>query len=222
MIIPIANESKVFCMAPWVHMHVWPNGSTYACCLHPPEVKENALGNIKTEGLVQVWNGTNMRKLRTNMLNEIPTPEVCTRCYQKEDGGFSSLRKWMNEYFYERHLPVVESTTDDGTVDKFNLVHWDFRFSNLCNLKCRTCGHELSSQWYDDFVKEHPRHKVNPKVIRIVERNDPDFWALLESIIPEVETIHFAGGEPLIRHWNYCTNISGMISRSITAPMVLS
>ena len=29
----------------------------------------------------------------------------------------------------------------------------DFRFSNLCNFKCRTCGPDLSSSWYEDHNK---------------------------------------------------------------------
>ena len=27
------HDSKVFCMAPWIHMHVWPNGRAFPCCL---------------------------------------------------------------------------------------------------------------------------------------------------------------------------------------------
>ena len=201
--VPKPSTSKVFCMAPWVHMHVWPNGNTYACCLHPPDNVDDSLGNIKVDGLAKVWNGDNMRRLRVNMLNEQKTPEVCTRCYQKEDSGFSSLRSWMNDYFYEKHSPIVASTDQNGEVEKFNLVHWDFRFSNICNLKCRTCGHELSSQWYDDFLKEFPSARSKQKLIRIVERNDPMFWDLLEGILPDVESIHFAGGEPLLMEEHY-------------------
>ena len=28
-----AKESKVFCMAPWVHVHAWAGGEVYPCCL---------------------------------------------------------------------------------------------------------------------------------------------------------------------------------------------
>lgn len=196
----IDKNNKVFCMAPWVHLHVWPNGSTYACCLHPPEHGE--LGNIKESGLSGVWNSDKMKQLRLNMLAETPTPEVCERCYHKEKTEFGSLRTWMNEYFYDRHNAVVDTTLEDGTVDKFNLVHWDFRFSNICNLKCRTCGPQFSSSWYDDEIIRFPTYK-DPKIIRIVERNNPDFWALLDSIIPELESIHFAGGEPLMMEEHY-------------------
>lgn len=189
-------------MAPWVHLHVWPNGEAYACCLHPPE--NGALGNVVTDGLRGVWNGNSIREMRINMLSNKATNSVCSRCYQKETEGFSSLRTWMNDFFIDKHAEVVNSTLDDGTVDKFNLVHWDFRFSNICNLKCRTCGPVLSSGWYEDSVQlRHGNKTANKKIIRIVERNDPDFWGSLESIIPELETIHFAGGEPLMMEEHY-------------------
>ena len=29
------NENKTFCMAPWVHMNIGPNGDVYPCCMMP-------------------------------------------------------------------------------------------------------------------------------------------------------------------------------------------
>lgn len=29
----LLTESKNFCMAPWIHMHLFPAGTTYPCCL---------------------------------------------------------------------------------------------------------------------------------------------------------------------------------------------
>ena len=29
--------SKTFCMIPWVHLHVWPEGNSYPCCFFDAE-----------------------------------------------------------------------------------------------------------------------------------------------------------------------------------------
>lgn len=26
-------NSKVFCMMPWIHTHVWPSGNAFPCCM---------------------------------------------------------------------------------------------------------------------------------------------------------------------------------------------
>jgi radical SAM protein with 4Fe4S-binding SPASM domain len=29
------NNNKTFCMAPWTHMNIGPNGDVYPCCMMP-------------------------------------------------------------------------------------------------------------------------------------------------------------------------------------------
>ena len=91
------TESKIFCMAPWIHMHVWPNGRAFPCCLADPA--KGDYGNTNQSTLKELWNSDVAKKLRVNMLADKPHP-TCTRCYRLEaDGDAHTLRINMNKKF---------------------------------------------------------------------------------------------------------------------------
>jgi organic radical activating enzyme len=195
------TKTKTFCMAPWTHMHFMPNKDINPCCLSPID---RTLGNLRDQTIKEVWNSEVTKQLRLDMLNGVPRNDFCNRCYEKEEDGFTSLRTHMNDSYSQKYQTLVESTSSDGTVDKMNLVHWDFRFSNICNQRCRTCGIEFSSQWHDDYIKlwDVPKDRQPPKIKKIwnnLESFEKDF----EELFDIVEYIHFAGGEPLITDEHY-------------------
>lgn len=188
-------------MAPWTHMHFMPNKDVNPCCLSPID---QTIGNMGQQTIHQVWNSDQMKKLRQDMLQGNDCSNFCHRCYEKEEAGFTSLRTHMNESYSNRHWPVVESTQEDGTVSDLNLVHWDFRFSNVCNQRCRTCGIEFSTQWYNDYIKLWSVDEANapPRVKKIWDSLEA-FEADFDELFDKVEYIHFAGGEPLITDEHY-------------------
>ena len=75
----------------------------------------------------------------------------CVKCYEQEANGWTSMRKSANKHF-GHHVKEINNTKEDGSFDKVNMIYWDIRFSNLCNLSCRYCGTYFSSNWYDDQV----------------------------------------------------------------------
>ena len=81
------NDNKTFCILPWVHMHMWPNGITYPCCL---ATNDYVIGNTNKESFKDLWNSERMRELRRNMLDGKPT-SGCSRCYEHEENGSRSL-----------------------------------------------------------------------------------------------------------------------------------
>jgi sulfatase maturation enzyme AslB (radical SAM superfamily) len=89
-------------------------------------------------------------------------------------------------------------------VDQFEMTYWDIRFSNLCNLKCRSCGHIFSSSWYQDQAKlaggDWAKHN---RVLNIAGRSETDMWEQLLPHLDYVEQIYFAGGEPLMMEEHY-------------------
>ena len=190
------KESKRFCMLPWTHLHSWPDGRVLPCCMAP---MDEILGNLKDQSFEEIWNSEKLRKMRVSMLNDKSTKE-CTRCYSMENSGLNTTRTWANETF-ENHFDKIATTQEDGTVEKINLPYIDFRFSNLCNFKCRTCGPDLSSSWYEDNVKMYGPlpHK---KIIRPY-KDEETFWQKVEPYMDTLEEIYFAGGEPLIMEEHY-------------------
>jgi organic radical activating enzyme len=84
------------------------------------------------------------------------------------------------------------------------MTYWDIRFSNLCNLKCRSCGHIFSSQWYQDQAKlAGGDWKDRNTVLNYAGRTELDMWQQLEPHLDYVEQIYFAGGEPLLMEEHY-------------------
>ena len=184
-------HSETFCMLPWIHLHAWPDGRAYPCCLANAKFP---VGNFKTDSMRDIWNHAPMREIRVNMLNDRPCRE-CTDCYEQESAGFSSMRNNANKNFGQ-HIDLVDQTLPDGTVPDFRLHYWDVRFSNICNLKCRSCGSIFSSRWYDDDVRLWGK-ELRPRV-QFAGRHEEDVWEQMQEHIPYLDQIYFAGGEPLI------------------------
>lgn len=196
------KSRKTFCIAPWSTLQVLPNGDVNLCCLSP---SDKVIGNITETSISEVWNGEKMKEIRKNFLNDVPQPEYCGRCYQKEADGFTSLRNGLNANYAERLKQEVENTNEDGSTDKVTLKHWDFRFSNICNFACRTCGPGFSTKWVNDFRRLYGESDIlgASTLISIAQDRDDPLLDELAKMINEMESIHLAGGEPLMMEAHY-------------------
>jgi radical SAM protein with 4Fe4S-binding SPASM domain len=193
-------ESNTFCMYPWVHMHVEPSGRVSPCC-GANYKDESSIGHTSDSSLKEIWNGQPLRDLRVKMLNNQPS-ETCARCYESEKAGFFSMRLSANKH-HGHHIELVESTSESGHVDQFKMIYWDVRFSNICNLRCRSCGPSFSSQWYQDQLKIAPDYAKNHKALIFAGKFESDLWEQLLEHIDHVEQIYFAGGEPILMDEHY-------------------
>jgi len=155
---------------------------------------KHPVGNFKEKSMRDIWNDDAMRQMRTNMLDDQPCKE-CSDCYEQEEYGFASMRNNSNKNFGQ-HIDEVDATLPDGSTPNFQLHYWDVRFSNICQLKCRSCGSIFSSRWYDDDVKLWGR-ELRPRV-QFAGRHEDDVWEQMQEHVPHLDQIYFAGGEPLI------------------------
>lgn len=195
----LLSDSKFFCIYPWTHIHAWPTGQAFPCCMSEPA---GQIGDVREQTLQDIWNGDSMKKLRVNMLTEQPSA-ACARCYEQEQSGFFSGRKSANKH-HGHHIERVLETHKDGALDRFEMTYWDIRFSNLCNLRCRSCGHIFSSQWYQDQAKiAGPEWAKKHQVLNYAGRTETDMWEQLSQHLDYVEQIYFAGGEPLLMQEHY-------------------
>ena len=189
----LLEDSKTFCIYPWIHLHAYPTGEAYPCC--HAEMKPGIVGNCRTNTLAEIWQDQPMQKLRSDMLSETPHA-ACTRCYEQEESGFFSGRRSANKH-HGHHIKKLDE-------NPFEMTYWDIRFSNLCNLKCRSCGHIFSSQWYQDQAKlAGGDWKEKNTVLNYAGRTETDMWSQLEPHLDYVEQIYFAGGEPLLMEEHY-------------------
>lgn len=196
---PGDKVSKTFCTLPWGHMHVWPEGKTYTCCLAK---NDDVLGNIEDMTLEEMWNVPLQKSIRKDML-EGKEPSTCNKCFSQERNGIQSMRVAANQML-EKHIDrFVETTKPDGHSDEFNLLYWDFRFSNICNFKCRMCGGALSSSWFDDEKKVFGHTSLPKALIHVNDISKKNIYEYLDQFIENVEEIYFAGGEPLLMDEHY-------------------
>lgn len=196
------TQSKTFCMLPWMHMHAFPDGRAYPCCLseywHP-------VGDLRKHSMIEIWNQEAYKTMRRNMLDDKECKE-CTKCYEQEQVGAFSMRHDSNRN-YGHLIDEIDQTQPDGTHPEFKIRYWDVRFSNLCNFSCRSCGPIFSSNWYNDHVKLYNRKPdVLGREMDRVEYTAGDEDAMLSQMLPHIphlEQVYFAGGEPLIMKEHY-------------------
>lgn len=192
---------NTICVIPWVHLNIIPRGKVYPCCMTTDFT--GYAGDLTTQTIEEVWNSDYMKSIRVQMLNG-EEPKMCSRCFESERSSGHSSRLNHNNHFNSKlkEIPIITQT--DGTVENVDLKYWDFRFSNLCNYKCRTCGPEYSSSWIPEArAFGWTDEKANDKVININSVDDYANVDFLKKYIPIVEKIYFAGGEPLLmdEHW---------------------
>jgi sulfatase maturation enzyme AslB (radical SAM superfamily) len=196
----LLKDSKTFCIYPWIHLHAYPTGEAYPCC--HAEMGVGQVGNCRDNTLKKIYHSEPMNQLRANMLSEVSSP-ACQRCYEQEESGFFSGRRSANKH-HGHHVGRVITTDPTGHVDHFSMTYWDIRFSNLCNLSCRSCGHIFSSSWYQDQAQlAGPTWALNNSAMNIAGRDKNDMWQQLLPHIDYVEQIYFAGGEPLMMEEHY-------------------
>jgi hypothetical protein len=162
------------------------------------------------------WNGEHMRSVRRRMMAGEALPE-CEVCNDKILNT-SVYRSYFDSLFGHKYLQVV-NTTDETGFTSMKPVSWDYRFTNLCNFKCRMCGDMLSSSWETEQRQHNMIDWSNPKnnwmqpVIKkqIEEFQDTQIEAEFSQAVEEhrVEEVYWVGGEPLMyeQHWRYMKRI---------------
>jgi hypothetical protein len=166
--------------------------------------------------LEQHWNSDHMRSVRRRMMagETLPECEVCNQKLLNTD----VYRSYFNSMFGHKYAEAIEKTDADGQTE-MKPVSWDYRFSNLCNFKCRTCGDMLSSAWESEQRQHNmvdwsnpKNHWMKPEVRREITRfQDTQIEAEFAEAVEQhrVEEIYWVGGEPLMyeQHWRYMKRI---------------
>jgi hypothetical protein len=144
----------------------------------------------------------------------LPECEVCNDRLLNTD-----IYRTYFDRLFQHKLPEIFATTGKDGSTTMAPVSWDYRFSNLCNFKCRTCGDMLSSSWETEQKQNQMVDWTNPKnnwmqnAIRaeITHFQDSQIEAEFSRAVEahQVEEIYWVGGEPLMyeQHWRYMKRI---------------
>ena len=218
------HKPKNLCMAPWVHTYLSPQTERRMCCAsrEPAQSFQQYIDSSAGTGhyipitLDEHWNSDHMRDVRRRMMAGETLPE-CEVCNDKLLNT-NVYRDYFNQLFGHKWNDVQQSTSGDGTTS-MKPVSWDYRFSNLCNFKCRMCGDMLSSAWeaeqrqHNMIQWDNPQnHWMKPDVrSTIAEFQDSVVEQEFAQAVEEhrVEEIYWVGGEPLMydQHWKYMQRI---------------
>ena len=222
--------SKTLCPLPWISQSVRNNGDVRVCCHAKASKnqgmlkKENGeIYNVAKDNLSQARNSPTLKKIRRTMLKG-EDPEECVRCQNEETNGIESrrvyeTRNWKDFFSFQK---AVQWTDEEGSIDpsKTPNVHYDIRFGNRCNLKCRMCGPTDSDLWYSDYVKvwgkksfkdSHGFVQLIPKNKGLYQTKNKDydwmdsshFWRQIKSNFQNIQYIYTVGGEPLLIDKHY-------------------
>ncbi len=211
-------------MAPWTHTYLSPQTERRMCCAsrEPAQNFQQYIDSGTGTGryipitLDEHWNSDHMRSVRRRMMagETLPECEVCNDRLLNT----SVYRSYFDSLFGHKYLQVLESTDETGYTT-MKPVSWDYRFSNLCNFKCRMCGDMLSSSWeseqrqHDMINWADPKNNwMKPEVKKHIEQFqttqiEAEFAAAVEA--HRVEEVYWVGGEPLMyeQHWRYMQRI---------------
>ena len=219
------DKPDTLCLAPWTHTYLSPQTERRMCCAsrEPAQNFEQYIDTASGTGqyipitLNQHWNSDHMRSVRRRMMAGETLPE-CDVCNNKLLNT-NVYRDYFTHLFGHKLPEVYQSTDAQSGHTTMDPVSWDYRFSNLCNFKCRTCGDMLSSSWETEQKQHGMLDTSNPKNnwmrtdirehIRQFQEDqvEAEFAAAVEQ--HRVEEIYWVGGEPLMyeQHWRYMPRI---------------
>jgi hypothetical protein len=196
-----------WCVLPWVHLFADEQGFMRPCCMALEDLDmvnrdENGDPHViySSEGIEKAWNSSFMTALRREMLDG-QRPPACRRCFRDEDLGMRSHRQMSNEMFHDRIAEALALTAPDGTSSLEHICSVDLRLGNLCNLRCRMCSPVSSKALLREFADFYGLAKDHAKLVHLRQLDwfsRQEVWDIFETYVPQIERLHFAGGEPLL------------------------
>ena len=133
--------NKSFCILTFIHLHIDENDTIKTCCYGDPIKKFNTNFNFLTD--------PDFKIIRNQMLAGQPVQQ-CQNCYKIENNNGESFRQRDTAEWVEKlKINKLEQT-------EVNLIYYDIRNDNTCNLACRMCHPGASSQLEKEY-KIHNR-----------------------------------------------------------------
>ena len=219
------KKPETLCMAPWTHTYLSPQTERRMCCASREDAQsfEQYIDTKAGTGVYQPitlekhWNSDHMKSVRKRMMAG-ETLKECAVCNDKLLNT-DVYRSYFDHLFSSKYYTKLWETTDETGHTTMEPVSWDYRFSNLCNFKCRTCGDMLSSAWESEQRQHGMINWSNPKnnwmkpdVKKEIEKFqdstvEQEFAQAVED--HRIEEVYWVGGEPLMyeQHWKYMKRI---------------
>lgn len=195
------NNDQITCVAPWSSIRIDTTG-TYKYCDHSKEIDQSDL-------LPSQWfaGGQQVTAARKSIQEGNALPG-CHQCYSNENNKFDSFRQRKNLHAAIHHGPHFKESVKQSpafarmahsTLATHRPAFIHVSLSNLCNLSCRMCTPNSSSQLTSIHKKINLISKDVPALIdwTIDSTKWNDFSQNLVLNNTDLICLHFMGGEPL-------------------------
>jgi len=188
------KNNPYFCILPFTHMHLGTDSKARPCCVASWD--EDIDSDISGKTLEEIWTSNEYQKLRRDMLDGKEVA-ACSGCYNIDKNGGGSDRVTHNKWFSppndEWEINPVTGNTNN------NPIWMDLRPGRFCNLGCTMCAVGVSSTFAEEIKKYPELEEVTGQNYYDVNDwiEDETLYNSLQKMIPHIDTIKLAGGEPL-------------------------
>ena len=196
------KKSDLYCVLADKGLGLHNSGRTYLCC-HSRKYLENEQGQqlyLDTHTLEQAWASPTRKEIQTALENNVEHAS-CQACWDDEHAGKKSRR--------QHHNSINHPVTDRD--DQPQIL--DLKMGNTCNMKCRTCNPEVSSQWYreDWELTAQPAEGVSyseylkrwRRIPASYSDDNQDLWNTMRKWVPNAVYIDYYGAEPMLIKKNF-------------------
>lgn len=195
---PAHSSETSLCVLPWIHLYIGTTGFAQLCCVSGTgEATPPVLGTVRENSLLDLFNFDRIDRVRRQMLAGT-WPMECRYCQKKEARGIKSSRQVHNELYKSYYWQLVHHP--GSFTPKIRSI--DMRLNNICNYKCRSCSGYSSSRWFTEHNLIYSHIGMPKSVIGIDDARS--FWDEFNTcVLPNLEHVHIAGGEPLVSDAHY-------------------
>jgi sulfatase maturation enzyme AslB (radical SAM superfamily) len=236
---PRSQASGVFCILPWMHLTINPQGTSRICCVATKFVgNESGPYSLQRNTLEDIWNSDYMRTVRRDIAEGRRIAD-CSVCHRTEDEGGASQRHVFNRRWARELGPLYDTLVEESQFNDYVVsvlpLHYQLMPGNLCNLKCRMCFPVFSSQIARDRIHsvwtggtaDHQVQQAPPGELLSHElprgpwyRDDAWVRNQLLQNADQLRGLYFTGGEPLLEK-QVQNIIDYLIERDVAKNVVL-
>ena len=244
----IKKINHSWCPVPWGQVSVHNSGE-YRACIQARSCKKtrgilrdenNNIMRADTHSIEEVRNSPLLKDVRKSMIQG-DRHEMCVRCNREDDAEVPSRRRNATIEYYDKYnydyWKALSHCHDDGQLmlHESEVLEYDIRLGNLCNLKCRMCHPSESTQWYNEwfdtmfqgFKTDFTRVELLKDKNKVKLKNDiyqwndiPYFFDQFDGSASGTKKIYFSGGEPTLVE-NMYTMLQKLIDAGISKDMEL-
>ena len=182
----IKKYTNTACKKLWNHLYVGTDGNVNPCCLADHRFPMGNIDDTDVKNIIALKG----EEIRSHMAQGYRN-RACASCYEKEDHGINSARQPCDPH----NQPLL-------------MKNIDIRLNNICNFKCRMCSEYFSSAIQQETIETYDKNPIlGYEKILLSTTTKQEKKQRLEKIFPfvnsELQSIYFAGGEPLIMPEHY-------------------